>query len=195
LNSTVLFVPGLRDHVADHWQTLLAQQLPGSHTVPPLERDKLSRVARVEALDEALQAIEGPVVLAAHSAGCVTLAHWALEHRRPIKAALLVTPPDLETPLPAGYPTQEELWAGGWLPTPIQPLPFRSVVLASTNDPLASLLRATALAHDWGSELVVLGGVGHMNPVAGFGPWPQGADLLAALDRGDPIVVRESGKA
>jgi predicted alpha/beta hydrolase family esterase len=195
LNSTVLFVPGLRDHVADHWQTLLAQQLPGSRTVPPLEHDKLSREARVEALDKALRAIEGPVLLAAHSAGCVTLAHWALQHRRPIKAALLVTPPDLETPLPTGYPTQEQLSSGGWLPAPIQPLPFRSVVLASTNDPLATLPRAAALARDWGSELVVLGDVGHMNPAAGFGPWPQGADLLAALERGDPMVLRDDVKA
>jgi hypothetical protein len=190
LNSTVLFVPGLRDHVADHWQTLLARAMPGSRTVRPLEHDKLSREARVEALDKALRAIDGPVVLAAHSAGCVTLAHWSLEHHHQIKAALLVTPPDLETPLPAGYPTQEQLWAGGWLPVPAQPLPFRSVVLASTNDPLATLPRATALARDWGSELVVLGDVGHMNPAAGFGPWPKGAELLGALERGEPIVVR-----
>jgi hypothetical protein len=195
LNSTVLFVPGLRDHVADHWQTLLAQELPGSRTVPPLEHDKLSREARVEALDAALRVIEGPVVLAAHSAGCVTLAHWALEHHRPIKAALLVTPPDLETPLPAGYPTQEQLWAGGWLPVPSEPLPFRSVVLASANDPLATLPCVGALARDWGSELIVLGDVGHMNPAAGFGPWPQGADLLAALDRGEPLAVRDRTKA
>jgi serine hydrolase len=195
LNSTVLFVPGLRDHVADHWQTLLAQQLPGSRTVPPLEHDKLSRVARVEALDESLRAIDGPVVVVAHSAGCVTLAHWAIEHRRPIKAALLVTPPDLETPLPAGYPTQEELRAGDWLPTPIQPLPFRSVVLASTNDPLASLPRVAALSRDWGSELVVLGDVGHMNPAAGFGPWPEGAIMIGALASGEQLAPGEVSKA
>jgi hypothetical protein len=32
---TVLFVPGLRDHVVDHWQTLLAVEIPGSITVEP----------------------------------------------------------------------------------------------------------------------------------------------------------------
>ena len=51
---TVLFVPGLRDHVADHWQTLLAAEIPGSVTVEPLTEDRLSRAARVKALDEAL---------------------------------------------------------------------------------------------------------------------------------------------
>src|SRR6476619_5828924 len=92
MRSTVLFVPGLRDHVADHWQTLLAQQLPGSRTVAPLEHDKLSCAARVAALDRAIAEIEGPIVLAAHSAGCLMVAHWAQQHSRPIHGALLATP-------------------------------------------------------------------------------------------------------
>ena len=33
---TVVIVPGLRDHVAEHWQTLLARQLPRVRTVAPL---------------------------------------------------------------------------------------------------------------------------------------------------------------
>jgi len=32
---TVLIVPGLRDHVDDHWQTLLAARLERVRTVPP----------------------------------------------------------------------------------------------------------------------------------------------------------------
>ena len=47
MNATILFVPGLRDHVADHWQTLLAEQTPGSRTVPPLSENKLSRAAQL----------------------------------------------------------------------------------------------------------------------------------------------------
>lgn len=195
MKPTVLFVPGLRDHVADHWQTLLAAELPGSRTVPPLEHDKLSREARVEALAKALAGIDGPVILCAHSAGCLTVAHWALDHERPIQAALLVTPPDIESPLPAGYPTLAQLWAGGWLPVPRQRLPFRSAVLTSANDPLAALPRAAALAHDWGSELVALGDVGHMNPAAGYGPWPDGAGFLAALERSQPLAARNRQQA
>jgi predicted alpha/beta hydrolase family esterase len=183
LQPTVLFVPGLRDHVAEHWQTLLAAELPGSRTVPPLEQDKLSREARVEALDRAIQDIEGPVVLAAHSAGCLMVAHWAQRHSRPIKGALLATPADLETPLPEGYPTMEALNANQWIPIPREPLPFRSIVAASPNDPLAGLDRTVTLAQDWGSKIVLLGEVGHLNPAAGFGPWPQGKALLAALCR------------
>ena len=32
-SPSVVFVPRLRDHVADHWQTLLEARLPGSQCV------------------------------------------------------------------------------------------------------------------------------------------------------------------
>jgi predicted alpha/beta hydrolase family esterase len=183
LKSTILFVPGLRDHVADHWQTLLAAELLGSRTVAPLTENKLSCAARVEALDRAIADIDGPVILAAHSAGCLMVAHWAREHRRPIAGALLATPADIETPLPEGYPTLDDLKANGWLPMPRELLPFRSILAGSSNDPLASLDRSAALALDWHSDFVLLGEVGHLNPAAGFGPWPLARTLLEALDR------------
>jgi predicted alpha/beta hydrolase family esterase len=182
LRATVLFVPGLRDHVADHWQTLLAAELAGARTVPPLSEDKLSRAARVAALDRSLAQIEGPVILAAHSAGCLTLAHWAQTHRRDGIAALLATPADIEVPLPAGYPTPDELRAGGWLPIPRVRLGFPAIVAASLNDPLGDYGRIAGLARDWGARLATVGAVGHLNPAAGFGPWPDGRALIAELD-------------
>lgn len=89
MSVTVLFVPGLRDHVADHWQTHAALALPGSITVEPLQHDRLSLTARIDALDAAVHAIEGEVVLAAHSAGCLMVAAWAMHPTRAIKGALL----------------------------------------------------------------------------------------------------------
>jgi uncharacterized protein len=184
MTSTVLFVPGLRDHVAEHWQTLLAQELPGSRTVPPLEHDKLSCKARVEALDRALAEIEGPVILVAHSAGVLMVAHWARHHSRPIRGALLATPPDITTPLPPGYPALVDLQTNGWLPVPHEPLPFPSIVAGSANDPLAGPGRAAELARAWGSRLVELGDVGHLNPAAGYGPWPAAKPLIDELELG-----------
>jgi predicted alpha/beta hydrolase family esterase len=182
VRSTVLFVPGLRGHVADHWQTLLAESLPGSRTVPPLEQNGLSRAARVEVLNTTLQEIEGAVILAAHSAGCMTVVHWAQLYDRPIKGALLATPADIATPLPAGYPTFEDLSANGWLPISDQPLPFRSILAASSNDPLASGERLAEMARGWGSELALVGAVGHLNPASGFGHWPDAMAFLESLD-------------
>lgn len=178
---TVVIVPGLRDHVAEHWQTHLQVQLPNAVTVPPLTHDKLSRAARVQALDEVLARVSGPVLLVAHSAGVMITAHWAQSHQRPLHGALLATPADLETPLPRGYPTQDELRGAGWLPIPRHRLPFRTLVAASSNDPLGNPKRISALAEDWGSELASLGAVGHLNPAAGFGPWPGAMELIRQL--------------
>ena len=182
-DTTVLFVPGLRDHVPEHWQTLLQEQIPNSRSVQPLEHDKLSRAARVAALDEALAEIDGPVVLVAHSAGVMITVHWAAQHHRKIRAALLAAPADLENPMPAGYPTHATLDEHGWLPIPRRPLPFPSIVGASRNDPLARFDRVEQMARDWGSELVDLGEVGHLNPAAGYGEWPYAMTLVERLMR------------
>lgn len=179
--STLLFVPGLRDHVEEHWQTLLARKIQGSHTVPPLERDKFSCAARVAALEEAFAKITGPVILVAHSAGVMIAVHWARQHARKVQGALLAAPADLETPLPQGYVSFEAIAANGWLPIPRQKLPFPAIVAASTNDPLARFERVEGYAQDWGARLVNAGAVGHLNPAAGFGEWTMAETLLREL--------------
>ena len=178
---TVLFVPGVRDHMPDHWQTLLEHKLSKATCVPRMERDKLSCAVWVEMLDRSLAQIEGPVVLVAHSAGVMIVVHWAQRHQRPIKGALLATPADFESPLPAGYPSLETLKENGWLPTPRTRLPFSSIVAASTNDPLGRIDRVEALARAWGSRFVDVGSVGHLNPAAGYGEWPRAVELLREL--------------
>jgi uncharacterized protein len=178
---TVLIVPGLRDHVAEHWQTLLEKRIPGARSVPPLEHDKLSCAARVAALDHALAQIDGPVILVAHSAGVMITVHWAQSHRRPIHGALLATPADLESELPPGYPTPDTIDANAWLPIPRKRLPFHSIVAASRNDPLAEFGRVANLANDWGSRLIDLGDVGHLNPASGYGDWPMADALVREL--------------
>src|SRR5690348_15379147 len=72
-----LIVPGLRDHVPEHWQTLLEQKLPNAISVPRRDHDKLSCATWVEDLDRFLARIEGAVVLVAHSAGVAIVMHWA----------------------------------------------------------------------------------------------------------------------
>ncbi|MEX6504562.1 RBBP9/YdeN family alpha/beta hydrolase [Pseudomonas zhanjiangensis] len=182
-NATVLIVPGLREHVPEHWQTLLQARLGKVHAVPPLEENKLSLAARVEAIQQVLEQIDGPVILVGHSAGVLMLVHWANLHQRPIKGALLVAPPDLDGSWPAGYPSPESLRENGWDPLPKGKLPFPSILAASTNDYLASFTVATRMAAEWGSQLVNLGDVGHLNPASGFGEWPRAEDFIRQLDR------------
>jgi predicted alpha/beta hydrolase family esterase len=181
MKPTVLIVPGLRDHVEDHWQTILARKIAGAVTVPPLEHDKLSLAARVANLDAVYSKLTGPVVLVAHSAGVMITLHWERRHRRPVQAALLAAPADLETPLPPGYPTMDVLQEHGWLPIPRQALSFPAIVAASTNDPLASFSRTEGYARDWGAHFLDVGAVGHLNPAAGFGEWRVGEELVKEL--------------
>ena len=180
MSPTVLIVPGLRDHVQAHWQTLLATQLPKVHTVPPMGREDLDCAKRVQAIEAAMGAIDGPVVLVAHSGGCVMVAHWAhtSQHAHRVVGALLATPPDFDQAMPEGYPTLAALQSSGWLPVPRQRLPFRSLVATSDNDPLATRERVLALAQAWGSETVDLGAVGHLNPASGYGEWPMAVPLI-----------------
>jgi predicted alpha/beta hydrolase family esterase len=113
-------------------------------------------------------------VLVAHSLGCVTVAHWATDHRHEVAGALLVAPPDVEHD-----------WAAevvrDFAPIPLAPLPFASIVVASTDDPYADIGRAESWACAWGSRFVSLGPAGHINADSGFGPWPEGLALLDEL--------------
>lgn len=186
LKATLLIVPGLRDHVAEHWQTLLQASVPGAHTVPPLTENALSLRARVDAIDAQLAQIDGPVILVAHSAGVLMAVHWAALHGDggKVRGALLVTPPDLEADWPAKYPSPARLSEEGWSPLPREALPFRAIVASSSSDPLAGEDAVRAMAAAWGAELVELGDVGHMNPGSGYGPWPQAMELVARLAQG-----------
>ena len=182
---TILIVPGLRDAVAQHSQTLLEARLRADGrpvaAVPPMGRDDLDCARRVAAIEEAAASIDGPIVIVAHSGGCIMVAHWARQSARKVRGALLATPPDFDSPMPEGYPSIEALGAGGWLPVPRERLPFRSIVAASRNDPLGRFRRVADLARAWGSRLHDLGAVGHLNPASGYGDWPQADHFISRL--------------
>jgi predicted alpha/beta hydrolase family esterase len=149
--------------------------------VEPIGRHRYDLDERVAGLQQVLDGIEGPVILVAHSAGVLTTVHWAARHNRPVQGALLATPPDLTSPLPPEYPTLEMLRASGWLPIPKSPLNFPSIVAASTNDALGHPARIRELAAAWGSRLVTVGAVGHLNPASGYGDWPLAQAFLRQL--------------
>lgn len=128
-------------------------------------------------LDEALLAepalAEEPAVLVAHGLACHLVAAWAAhtQHTRLVKGAWLVAPPDLD-----GEPNQVSMAPPlhGWRSVIRQPLPFPSVVLASSNDAHASLTRSRALAADWDAAFENLGDADQVNEASGHGPWPEG---------------------
>ena len=191
--ATVVLVPGLRGHVEDHWQTRLAAAMPEARMVTPLGRTDAGLRARVTLLDQVVEQVAGPVILLAHSAGVLVTVHWAAQYSPTrVVGALLATPPVLAAELPPEYPSIDELRAHGWLPIPREPLPFPSIVAASSNDPLGNPVRLRSLAAAWGSRVHDLGTVGHLNPASGYGEWPQALELIAELRDGAVQVARRA---
>jgi uncharacterized protein len=64
---------------------------------------------------------------------------------------------------------------------PREPLPFRSMLVASRNDPMTTFEQFEAYARDWRSELFDAGAVGHLDSKTGIGPWPDGERLVRLL--------------
>ena len=184
---TVVTVPGLREETPGHWQALLAGELPNVCSLPAPGRTNLDLDARVAAIDAAVLAAPAPVIIVAHSGGCIATAHWARRTGRKILGALLATPPDLEQPLPPDFPALPAFAEAGWTPMPKGPLPFPCIVAASRNDPLGEFARVTDMASGWGAELVDLGEVGHLNPASGYGPWPAAYALIRRLAQSQAV--------
>lgn len=180
--TPIVVVPGLRDEMPSHWQSYFARERAGCVTVPRLRGPNLPCGPWIDLLDRVIGEVGGEPILVAHSAGVMMVAHWAKRYRRPIRGALLATPPDFESPLPQGYPTMDILQLNGWLPTPRLRLPFPSLVAGSEDDPLCGIACAEGLARAWGSAFVNLGRVGHLNPAAGFGAWPRAHELVRSLE-------------
>jgi serine hydrolase len=172
--APVLIVPGWGDSGPEHWQSLWEKANPSFQRV--VQRDWLYpvRAEWVATLEAAIRAAGRPVVLVAHSLGCLAIVHCARGDALPIQGALLVAPPDVER---SDFPPVIE----GFAPIPRQRLSFPSIVVGSRNDPFIAFERTEALASAWGSRLVDAGEHEHLNADAGLGPWPLGERLLEAL--------------
>src|SRR5574343_998525 len=172
-HPTLVIVPGWRNSGPGHWQSLWADRLPGAVRVQMADEDwqRPRRQAWVQAISRTILAQPGAVVVAAHSLGCIATTHLPSDVARRITGALLVAPAD---------PERRGVLAD-FAPVPYQPLPYRSVVVASTSDPYCLVRTAGAYARSWGSELVRLQNAGHINVESGHGEWPLGLALLQSL--------------
>ena len=169
--ATVIIVPGWRDSGPGHWQSLWADRLPNAVRVVQDDWISPTRRAWVAALERTILAAPGPVVIAAHSLGCIATTHVSPEVAQRIQGALLVAPADPE----------RRAVLNDFAPVPYARLPYRSVLVASSNDPFCPIRLAGAYARAWGSEFVRLQQAGHINVESGHGEWPLGLALLHSL--------------
>lgn len=173
--SPVFLLPGWQNSGEGHWQSRWEalhgfQRIDQHDWMQPLRGDWISR------LEDVLLEQGQPAILVAHSLGCLLVAAWAGHSRNThrVRGALLVAPPDLDA-----VDTPPALWS--WRPAPQQRLPFKTMLLASHNDPFGSFGHAQSRAQQWGSTLVDYGQRGHINAESGLGDWPEGLAMVRSL--------------
>ena len=176
----ILVVAGHEGSGEAHWQQRLIAKLSAAKLVEQDDWLYGSLPKAVARLVEAVAQATKPVVFVAHSAGCVLVAHAVPELRaagllEKIRGAYLVSAP-AEGPLGA---------CRGIDPLfnviPMTHLPFKTLLVASSNDPFATPAEQAALAEAWGAELVDAGAQGHINTASGHGPWPEGLMRFAGF--------------
>lgn len=172
-----LILHGWRGSGPDHWQTWLARRLgqAGEHVRYPAlpAPDEPDLDAWAQALHAELDALgerADDVVVLCHSLACLLWAREAaaIAGAHPVDRVLLVAPPCPVTPIPG----VRELY-----PTPLDAAAVahsarEARVVGTDHDPYCPAGHGRSFAEPLGLPLDVLPGAGHVNPEAGFGPWP-----------------------
>jgi predicted alpha/beta hydrolase family esterase len=174
--STILIIPGLGNSGPQHWQSLWENKF-NFIRVEQKEWDTPFCSDWIENINNEVKKHDpANVILVGHSLACATIAYWALKFGIKIKGALLVGPSDTEAD---SYP----LGTTGFKPVPLFNLPFKTIVVASTNDFYVTFDRAIQFADSWGGKLINIGDAGHINVSSGFGEWDEGLEILKGLDK------------
>jgi uncharacterized protein len=173
--ADILIVPGLGNSGPGHWQRRWAERFSTARVVEQEEWDQPEIGPWVYAIEREIMLATRPVVLIAHSLGvsATVIAARRLADTK-VRGAFLVSAPDLE--LNPNIPAE----ARPFVP-PRDPLPFPSMLIASSSDPLCSVERAVEFATCWGSDFHLAGDAGHINVASGHGPWPEGLMMFTRL--------------
>jgi hypothetical protein len=187
LKTRVLILPGLYNSGPEHWQSIWEKENPGFTRVLQRDWDSPDRAEWVSALHMEISSSPLPATLVAHSSACALVAHWASVHSGPVRSALLVAPSDPEAESYPKGPT-------GFSPMPLTRLPFRTIVVASTNDGYVTPERAGFFAERWGARIEFIGPAGHINSASRLSRWPAGFALLQELlQSGDETIAPGNG--
>lgn len=174
-DTDILILPGLGSSAPGHWQVRWAEKMRTAAIVEQADWDEPDPEDWADTIVKAVELAAQPVVLVAHSLGCIAVAKAAPRLTEgKARGAFLVAPPDLER---ADAPDA----ILDFLPVPRDPLPFPSLLVASSSDPYCTLERAADLAGAWGSDFHNAGDAGHINIQSGHGPWPEGLLMFTRL--------------
>jgi uncharacterized protein len=175
--TDIIVLPGIGGSGASHWQTRWEDADPRMRRFAPASWDHPALDDWIAALDTAIDAGEPRPLLLAHSLACLLVAHWQRVSSRTIAGAYLVAVPDPDS---TAFPAE----AAAFAKPPENRFDFPSLVVASSDDPYASLPHVHTWAAQWGAAVVEIGARGHINGSSGLADWPEGRNLLTAFMAG-----------
>ena len=177
MRHKVLIIPGLGGSGPDHWQTRWEDERLDCQRVMQVDWHNPDPLGWICAIHAAINETDCAVVIVAHSLGCLAVSAWAALSRtdssRPI-AAMLVAPCD-----PCQIGAHPAISRFGQVSQ--QRLPISSMLVASANDPYATITQSGHFASLWGSQLIEAGELGHINAQSNLGAWPWGQNILETL--------------
>ena len=142
-SANILLLPGWQNSEPAHWQSRWEAQ----HGYQRVEQhDWMRRCGRLDRpAEELVVDADGPVVLVAHSLGCILTAWWAAHSQHTAKVRV-----------PCWWRRRRGAARRGGLDSRLgthrpQALPFPSLLVGSRNDPYCRFERAQGLASDWGA--------------------------------------------
>jgi predicted alpha/beta hydrolase family esterase len=168
-SRSFLILHGLQGSGPGHWQTWLTARLraDGERVAYPdlPDADMPSPPAWRAVLEGELAALPaGEVIVVCHSLSCLLWLHHVAEGGAQAGRVLLVAPPSEH----AGVPE-----IAGFFPVPLPTLSDGARLVCSDNDPYCPEGAAALYGAPLGIPVDVLAGAGHLNPDAGYGPWPD----------------------
>ena len=179
MEAKIVIIPGLGGSGDDHWQSFWSRSFDKVIRLEQENWDEPELGKWLEKLNEAVEKLDYPVILVAHSLAVSLVLHWAARYNQSnIKGALLVAPADVDSPEHTPDVVR------GFAPMPTIKLAFPSIVVASVNDPYLDLNRAKYFAEKWGSEFINIGEKGHINSDSKLGFWEEGQLILQKLLKG-----------
>ncbi|MCI1857139.1 MAG: alpha/beta hydrolase [Sporolactobacillus sp.] len=208
--TSFLILHGFAGSTNGHWQQWLSGELSGrgysvyfphfSDWFRPLKTVWLAELKRtVLAIPK-----EEPLVVVAHSLGCLLWFHFAAQEQKRRAARVLLVSPPAETlgedSLKIFYPDREEprkrAFEGirTFYPFPsdktcLKKAAKRTLIVTSTTDPfLPASKRAQYDAY--GVPMLVLPAMGHINVQSGYGPWPWILSLCLGKELPSPAGNR-----
>jgi uncharacterized protein len=173
-----LILPGYGGSGPKHWQSYWEKMDSSFVRVEQKDWEHPICSEWVATLEARISSAPDALVLVAHSLACLLVAQWARttssRNHQKVRGAFLVGVPNPDSP---AFPIEAVTFG----PVPMNPLPFPSLIVVSSDDPFGTPEFARACARAWGGGITNIGAKGHINAESKLGSWNEGRKLLDAF--------------